>query len=85
MIPQQQYEKYGELQYCSNNATTPGAPYFTFINPVVSNKLRIDGVVCTSNSSYYRLSLDQLAQVRQELKPTSMNSQKKLLTVMKES
>jgi len=30
------------------------------------------------------LSLDQLAQVRQELKPTSMSSQKNLLIMMEE-
>jgi len=52
----------GELQYCSNNAISPGASYFTFINPVVCNKLGNDGAVCTSTSSYYRLSLGHLAQ-----------------------
>jgi len=41
----------GGLQYCSNNATTPGASFSNFINPVVRNKLGSDGAVCTSTSS----------------------------------
>jgi len=41
----------GGPQYCSNNATTPGTPFFNFINPVVRNKLGSDGAVCTSTSS----------------------------------
>ena len=44
-------EDTGGLQYCSNNAATPGTPFFTFINPVVRNKLGSDGAICTSNSS----------------------------------
>jgi len=54
----------GEHQYCSNNVANPGAPYFTFINPVVRNKLGSDSAVCTSTGSYCRLSLGQQAQVR---------------------
>ena len=54
---------FGELQYCSNNVATPRASFFTFINLVVRNKLGSDDVVCTSTSSYCKLSLDQLAQV----------------------
>ena len=42
--------KPGESQYCSNNATTLGTPFFNFINPVVHNKLGSDGAVCTSTS-----------------------------------
>jgi len=53
----------GELQYCNNDAATPGTPYFTFINLVVRNKLGRDGAICTSTSSYCRLSLDHLVQV----------------------
>jgi len=64
----------GGIQYCSNNAATLGTPFFTFINPVVRNKLGSDGAICTSTSSYHRVSLDQLAQIRYELKPTSMSS-----------
>jgi len=56
--------KCGELQYCNNNVATLKASFFTFINLVVRNKLGSDGVVCTSTSSYCRLSLDQLEQVR---------------------
>jgi len=41
----------GGRQYCNNNAATPGAPFFNFINSVVRNKLGSDGVVCTSTSS----------------------------------
>ena len=41
----------GELQYCSNNATTPGASYLSFYQPGSSYKLGSDGVVCTSTSS----------------------------------
>ena len=41
----------GELQYCSNNAATPGTPVFNFINPIVRNKLGSDGALCTSTSS----------------------------------
>ena len=40
------------LEHCS---------YFTFINPVVCNKLGSEGAICTSTSSYCTLSLDQLA------------------------
>ena len=47
----------GGLQYCSNNATTPGAPFFNFINPVVRNKLGSDGAVCTSTSSCHSCHL----------------------------
>ena len=52
-----------ELQYCNNDVATPGTPYFTFINPVVCNKLGSDSAICTRTSSYYMLSLDQLAQI----------------------
>jgi len=54
----------GGFQYFSNNAATPGTPFFTFINPVVRNKLGSDGAICTSTSSCSRLSLNQLAQER---------------------
>ena len=50
-LPWQRRQKDGGPQYCSNNATTPGTPFFNFINPVVRNKLRSDGAVCTSTSS----------------------------------
>ena len=42
---------FGELQYCINNATTPGTSFSNFINPVVRNKLGSDGAVCTSTIS----------------------------------
>ena len=50
-LPQQRCQKDGGLQYCSNNAATPGTPFFTFINPVVRNKLGSDDAACTSTSS----------------------------------
>ena len=40
-----------ELQYCSNNATTPGTSFSNFINPVVRNKLGSNSAICTSTSS----------------------------------
>jgi len=64
MLPQQQRQKDGEHQYYNNNVANPWTSYFIFINPVVHNKLGSDGVVCTSTSSYCRLSLYQLVQVR---------------------
>jgi len=40
----------GELQYCSNNATTPGASCLYLYQPRSSYKLGSDGAVCTSTS-----------------------------------
>ena len=37
MLPRQRRQKDGGLQYCSNNAATPGTPFSTFINLVVHN------------------------------------------------
>ena len=50
-LSRQRRQKDGELQYCSNNATTPGASFSNFINPVVRNKLGSDDAVCTSTNS----------------------------------
>ena len=50
-FPGNSAKKSGGPQYCSNNAATPGTPFFNFINPVVRNKLGSDGAICTSSSS----------------------------------
>ena len=42
--------KFGELQYCSNNATTPGASCLYLYQPGSSYKLGSDGAICTSTS-----------------------------------
>ena len=50
-LPRQRRQKDGELQYCSNNATTPEASCLSFYQPGCSYKLGSDGAICTSTRS----------------------------------